>query len=197
VRLVTPGAYGNKSVKWLQRIEVTNNYQANDTYAGMNNDVESPLKSFARFIHAPKTAKAGQPIPLTGLAQAGLNSVGKVQYWLRPEAEPLPADDPYLARGDWRDAVILPPPSNWGADLPDGKLPPVPLQLDPATGRPRVWPIPNTIVHWAALLKGAAQGRYELRCRAVDLNGIAQPLPRPIGRSGMNAIQMVPLTVEG
>jgi len=42
-----------------------------------------------------------------------------------------------------------------------------------------------------------APGRYELRCRAVDLNGIAQPLPRPFGRSGVNAIQMVPLTVEG
>ena len=197
VRLVTPGAYGNKSVKWLQRIEVTNSFQANDTYAGMNNDVESPLKSFARFIHAPQTAKAGRPIPLTGLAQAGLNSVSKVQYWLRPAGEPLPADDPYLARGDWRDAVILPPPAKWGSDLPDGKLPPVPLQMDPATGRPRVWPIPNTIAHWVALLKGVAPGRYELRCRAVDLNGIAQPLPRPFGRSGVNAIQMVALTVEG
>ncbi len=197
VRLVTPGAYGNRSVKWLQRIEVTNKYQANDTYAGMNNDVESPLKSFARFIHARKTVKVGQPIPLTGLAQAGLNSVSKVQYWLRPAAEPLPADDPHLARGDWRDAVILPPPANWGSDLPDGKLPLVPLQIDPATGRPRVWPIPNTIVHWAALLRGVAAGRYELRCRAVDLNGIAQPLPRPLGRSGVNTIQMVALTVEG
>ena len=33
VRLVVPGAYGNKSVKWLQHIVLTNNPRLNDTYA--------------------------------------------------------------------------------------------------------------------------------------------------------------------
>ena len=33
VRLIVPGAYGNRSIKWLQRVFLTNSYQANDTYA--------------------------------------------------------------------------------------------------------------------------------------------------------------------
>ena len=48
VRLIVPEAYGNKWVKWLQRVVLTNSYQANDTYASWGNDVESPLKTCAR-----------------------------------------------------------------------------------------------------------------------------------------------------
>src|SRR5262249_53400254 len=33
VRIVVPEAYGFKSVKWLQRVVLTNDYRANDTYA--------------------------------------------------------------------------------------------------------------------------------------------------------------------
>jgi len=196
VRMVVPGAYGNKSIKWLQRILVTNSYQANDTYARNNNDVESPIKTCARFIHTPERVKAGQPFAITGLAQVGISGLTKAQYWLNPQDKALPEDDPYLTQGDWRDAAILPPPEKWGKDLPDGKLPPVPKQVDPATGRPLTWPIPNTIVHWAALIRNVPTGKYDLRCRTIDANGIAQPMPRPFLRSGNNAIQRVALLVE-
>jgi hypothetical protein len=37
-------------------------------------------------------------------------------------------------------------------------------------------------------LDGLAPGRYELRTRAVDLNGFAQPEPRPYQKSGMNRV---------
>ena len=50
--------------------------------------------------------------------------------------------------------------------------------------------------HWAAVLRGVAPGRYELRCRTIDLNGIAQPMPRPFPKSGRAAIQHVSLVVE-
>ena len=49
-----PRWYGNKSVKWLLRIVLTNNSNPNDTYAERNNDVESPMKTFARFLHRPR-----------------------------------------------------------------------------------------------------------------------------------------------
>jgi len=196
VRMLVPDAYGNASVKWLQRILLTNNYQANDTYALWNNDTASHLKTCARFLHTPEKIKTGQPAPITGVAQVGMSGLSKVQYWLRPNGEPLPKDDPYFATAPWQDAQILPPPDHWGGGLAEGKLPSVPRQVDPATGKPLTWPMRNTIVHWAALLQIDRPGQYELRCRTMDANGAGQPLPRPFPKSGNNAIQQVPLLAE-
>ena len=196
VRVVVPGFYGNKSVKWLQRILLTNEIRLNDTYAEWNNDTESHLKTCARFIQVPETVKAGTPIPITGLAQVGMSGLSKVQYWLHPENVPLSEDDPNFTHGDWVDAEILPPPVDWGGGLPSGNLPPTPSQIDSANGRPYTWPIPNTTVHWAALLTDVSPGRYALRCRTIDAAGFAQPMPRPFPKSGNNAIQRVELLVE-
>ena len=152
VRLIIPGLYGNRSIKWLQRILLTNRHQANDTYAEANNDVESPIKTCARFIHTPEKVIAGQKFAFTGLAQVGTSGLQKVQYWIHPAGQPLSDNDPYMTRGVWHDAIILPPPANWGSDLPDGKLPPA-MQFDMETGKPFSWPIPNTVIHWAVLAK--------------------------------------------
>ena len=195
VRMIVPNAYGNKSVKWLQRIVLTNEHQANDTYANWNNDTESPLKTCALFGHVPKQAKAGQPVPITGVAQVGISGLEKVQYCVHPAEAELPKGDPHFTKADWKDAEILPPPENWGGGLPDGKLPPVPRQFDAATGKPREWPLHNTIAHWAVLVPGLRAGRYHLRCRTIDANGAAQPMPRPFPKSGRNAIQRVVLRV--
>jgi len=196
VRMLVPECYGNKSVKWLQKVVLTNTPQANDTYAEWNNDTESPLKTYARFVHAPKTVKAGRPAAITGLAQVGPAGLARVQYWLHPQDEALPADDPCFTKAPWKDAEILPPPSRWGGGLPDGTLPPVPRQVDPATGKPLAWPLRGALVHWAALLPGVAPGKYQLRCRTVDASGAAQPMPRPFPKSGNNAIQEVQLAAE-
>jgi DMSO/TMAO reductase YedYZ molybdopterin-dependent catalytic subunit len=196
VRMIVPDAYGNKSVKWLQCIMLTNNYQANDTYAKWNNDTVSHIKTCARFIHTPKKIKAGQFAPVTGIAQVGMSGLSKVQYWLHPQGESLPKDDPYCTRAEWKDADILPPPKHWGGGLPDGKLPKVPRQIDPSTGKPYEWPIRNTIVHWATLIKADRPGKYDLRCRTIDTNGAAQPMPRPFPKSGNNKIQSVQVIIE-
>src|SRR5512133_3719451 len=143
--------YSNRSIKWLQKILVTNSYHANDTYAEANNDVESTVKTCARFIRVAEKVKPGQPFAVTGLAQVGSSGLDKVQYWVRPAGK-LPEDDPYLLKGEWNDAIILPPPEKWGSDLPGGKLPKV-MQVDPETGKPYTWPVPNTIVHWTALIR--------------------------------------------
>jgi len=195
VRLIAPGYYGNRSIKWLQRILVTNRHQANDTYAEGNNDVESPIKTCARFIHTPDKVKSGQPFAVTGLAQVGISGLNKVQYWVHPAGQPLPEGDSYLTNGDWSDAIILPPPVKWGSDLPDSKLPDV-MQIDANTGQPLTWPIPDTIVHWAAQIEVNEPGEFDLRCRTIDANGIAQPLPRPFGRSGINLIEVVRFIAE-
>lgn len=194
VRLIVPDGYGFKSIKWLQRVVLSNNPAPNDTYAGLNNDVDSPMKSFARLIQFPERLQTGQPAAITGLAQVGMSGVRKVQYCVRPKDPPNP-DDPYLEQAEWRDAQILPPPASWGGGLPAGPLPPTPRQFK-ADGQPEQWPLRNAIVHWAALITAPQPGAYELCCRTIDGNGIAQPLPRPLPKSGRNEIQRVALTVE-
>ena len=47
-----PEHYGYKSVKWLTHIVLSNLFHANDTYGTQNNDVESPLKTFAATLLA-------------------------------------------------------------------------------------------------------------------------------------------------
>jgi len=195
VRLIAPDGYGFKSIKWLQRIVLTNDPNPNDTYAGQNNDVDSTMKTFARFLNAPKKMKAGQQAALTGVAQVGMSGLSRVQYCLQPASQSDLPNDPYLARADWQDAEILPPPKHWGGGLPAGRLPPVPRQFN-AQGQPLTWPMRYTIAHWAALLTAPAAGQYDLCCRTIDANGIAQPLPRPLRKSGRNEIQRIRVAVE-
>ena len=69
VRMVVPDAYGFKSVKWIREIFLTNDHLNNDTYAKANNDVDSAMKSYARFIPWPKEGReftANQPLVITG-----------------------------------------------------------------------------------------------------------------------------------
>ncbi len=60
---------------------------------------------------------------------------------------------------------------------------------------PRAWPLRHTLCRWTAGLPELAPGKYEIRCRTVDANGVAQPMPRPFPKSGRNTIQSVKLEV--
>lgn len=188
VRLFVPGFYSNRSIKWLQKITVTNSFHANDTYAEGNNDVESPVKSYSKFIQVPEKVKPGIEFALTGYAQVGASGIDKVQYLVR-SSDHVSESDPDGVNEKWLDAIVLPPPSTWGSDLPGDRLPDN-LQFDPQTGKPYSWPLINTIVHWAALTKVSSRGDFEVRCRTIDSKGIAQPMPRPFGRSGFNRIDI-------
>ncbi|MDR0311242.1 MAG: molybdopterin-dependent oxidoreductase [Acidobacteriota bacterium] len=196
VRMIVPGSYGSKSIKWVRRIVLTNEFKANDSDADLNNDPENALKTRARFINPPAEASAGKPVVLTGMAQVGIAGLRKVQYCLRSREVPAPVDDPYWTKADWKDAEILPPPQNWGGGLPGGKLPAT-NQTDPATGNPVEWPLRYLIVHWAALITAPPSGSYDLCCRTIDGNGIAQPMPRPFPRTGFNTLHIVPFIVKG
>jgi len=196
VRIVVPEAYGFKSVKWLTHVVLTNLPHANDTYADGNNDLDSPMKTYARTVSIPKEAKANESIVVTGLAQVGLSGLAKVQVWAAPAGEPWPADDPYFANAPWKDAEVLPAPAAWGGEFPQGRLPAATIGLDAATGRPRRWPMPLTKAHWVARLPGLPAGKYTFRCRTIDENGVGQPLPRPFDKSGRAGIEEKPLLVR-
>ncbi|MFC1734720.1 molybdopterin-dependent oxidoreductase [Candidatus Hydrogenedentota bacterium] len=196
VRIIVPEGYGNKNVKWIDTVILTNNHKANDTYANWNNDTASQMKTCARFIHKPKSVKSGAPIPVTGIAQIGMSGLEKVQYLLLPKEAPKPSDDPYYIQSDWKDAEILSPPKDWGGGLAGGKITDTPIQFDQKTGKPSDWPIRYTIAHWAVAIPGIKAGKYDLRCRTIDANGVAQPMPRPFNKSGNNKIARVSITVE-
>lgn len=195
VRIVVPEAYGFKSIKWLTTVVLSNLFHANDTYAKGNNDVDSPLKTFAATLNVPTELKPDQPFAVTGYAQVGVSGLSKVQVWLQNDAEEFPADDKYFTAAPWVDAEILPPPSRWGGGISGDAIPKGTHGFDDATGLPRSWPLRLTKVHWAVLLPGVAEGDYTLRCRSIDERHHAQPLPRPFQKSGHAAIEQVAIRV--
>jgi hypothetical protein len=190
VRVVVPEAYGFKSIKWLTNVVLSNIATANDTYAGQNNDVDSPLKTFCATLTAPNAPKPNEPIPITGWAQAGISGLSKVQVWVSERDAPLPEDDPYFTTAPWQDATILPAPSDYGGGYPDGKIPPATMGFD-AGGQPHSWPMHLSRAHWFYLHSGLPAGKYTLRCRTIDNNGAAQPMPRPFRKSGHAKIETI------
>lgn len=194
VRMMVPEAYGFKSVKWLQRIGFTNAHQSDDTYANGNNDINSWLKTFARFgDHLPDKLSAKDALTLHGNAQVGISGLKQVQYWVRDVNAPLPANDPHFTQAPWQDAEIVP---FHGSGIAGFKGAPLhPAQFDPVTRRPRQWPMQHTLCRWIAKPVKLAPGKYELRCRTIDATGNAQPMPRPFPKSGKNNIQKALLEV--
>src|SRR4029453_7983944 len=195
VRIVVPEHYGFKSIKWLSHVVLTNLPHANDTYASGNNDLDSPLKSFAATLSVPMQATAGLPLAVTGYAQVGISGLSKVQVWISPSNVDWPAEDKYFDTPPWIDPEILPPPAQWGGKLAGDKIPAGTLGFD-AAGQPRTWPMRLAKVHWAVLLPGLPAGEYTLRSRTVDEKGIPQPLPRPFRKSGHSAIEAVKIVVN-
>jgi DMSO/TMAO reductase YedYZ molybdopterin-dependent catalytic subunit len=195
VRIVVPEAYGYKSIKWLIRLTLSNLAYANDTYAEQNNDVESPLKTFAATLQVPEAAKPMAPIPITGYAQVGISGLSKVQVWVQPKGKEWPAEDPHFTTAPWVDATILGRPTKWGGKLPKDAIPEGTMGFD-KTGQPRAWPMKLAKAHWAVLLPGLPEGEYTLRCRSIDAKGKAQPMPRPFKKSGRAEIEAVKLIVK-
>ncbi len=196
VRIVVPEGYGFKSIKWLTHVILTNLPHANDTYADAKNDVDSPLKTFAATLSVPDVVNSGEKIPVTGYAQVGVSGLRKVQVCILPRDREAALDDPYFTKASWRDMDILPPPRTWGGGLPGDKLRLPVYGFDSATGRAQTWPMRLCSVHWAGVVGGLPAGRYTLRCRTIDEQGHAQPMPRPLQKSGHAAIEQTELVVR-
>jgi DMSO/TMAO reductase YedYZ molybdopterin-dependent catalytic subunit len=199
VRMVVPWAHGFKSIKWLQCITLTNDYKANDTYAEANNDPDSYLKTMARVDDMPNVFKAGAPVVLRGSAVCGWSGLKRVEYWLRPDTGThgkLADDAPDWRTAKWQPCVIAPPPEDWGGQLPEGIMPKDVWGFDPTTGKPKDWPMRYSLAQWSVTLNSLSAGAYEFRVRSVDLNGCAQPQPRPYPKSGRNEIQCFQFVVK-
>lgn len=192
VRLVVPWSHGYKSIKWLQHIFVTNDARNHDTYAHGNNDPDSFLKTAAYVDQGPAQLPVGRPVYLSGQVISGPSGVQRVEYWVRRvegDSAALADDDPELLRGPWVECDLEPPP-DWSGILPEGISSRQLLGFDPKTGDPLTWPLRYGLCQYSATIRDLAPGRYEIRARAVDLNGFAQPEPRPAQRNGKNAIQV-------
>lgn len=193
VRMVIPWAHGFKSIKWLQHIAVTNDFKANDTYANQNNDPESHLKTAAYIDGRPERFPAGKPIFMSGLALAGLSGLKRVEHWLHrvePGAKPVEFDDETYRAATWTECALEAPPADWSHVFPAGVSAKDVLGFDPKTGQPATWPLRYSMISWSTTLQDLAPGKYEFRARAVDLNGFAQPEPRPIPKTGKNAVEV-------
>jgi DMSO/TMAO reductase YedYZ molybdopterin-dependent catalytic subunit len=198
VRMVVPWAHGFKSIKWLQRIVLTNEYRAMDTYANGNNETESYLKTAAYIDGPPLNVAAGRAVTITGTAMVGLPGLKRVEYWLRPDAGThgrIEDDDPAWRTARWQPCTILPPPRDWGGALPQGVMPRDVWGFDPKTGQPKEWPMRYSWALWSVTLDKLTSGSYEFRARSVDQNDFAQPEPRPYPKSGQNPVQVKLITV--
>jgi len=135
--------------------------------------------------------KAGEPVVLRGVAVVGWSGLKRVEYWVRPDTGKhgvLDDEDPAWKSAEWKPCQIEPPPENWGGNLPDGVMPKDVWGFDLATGKPKDWPLRFSTAQWTATLPKLPAGAYEFRARTVDLNGFAQPEPRPYPKSGTNRI---------
>ena len=193
VRMLVPWSHGYKSIKWLQHIFVTNDARNNDTYANGNNDPDSFLKTAAYGDPGSDKVKTGEPVFVTGQVISGLSGVKRVEYWLRrmpaPDQPELADDAPELRAAKWLPCELEAQP-DWSTILPRGVKPQNVLAFDPASGRPTTWPPRYGMCSYMAVLKDLKPGHYEVRARSVDLNGYAQPEPRPSQKSGRNGIQV-------
>ncbi len=201
VRLVVPEAYGFKSVKWLDRILLSNRSTSNDTYAKYNNTTESWMKSLARFGGAPGKVAPGTPIPVSGIAQVGTAGLERVEVLLKPaDAE---ASQPHWREDKaWMEATLLEAPRfEWGGRLPDREHPggrgrtPAAFGFSEDTRAPVQWPLRFTTAHWAAVLPPQRPGSYRAYCRTIDRDGRPQPWPRTLQNSGRNLLHRVPVEV--
>jgi len=196
VRMIVPWAYGFKSIKWLQRIRLTANTTPIDTYGG---EPDAYLKTQVPQIHAPVNPMAGAPVIVRGIAVVGLPGLRRVEYWLRPDAGTngvLAEDDPAWQTARWLPGDIDPPPDDWTGHLPTGISSREIWGFDPQTGRPRDWPLRYTVATWSVTLRDLQPGTYELRVRSVDLNGNAQPQPRPQRATGAASVPCRIFTVR-
>ena len=174
----------------MTQIILSNLAHANDTYAEKNNDVDSPMKTFCATLSIPTSIRSDQPIPITGWAQSGISGLSKVQVWIQNRDEAWQGDR-YFDQAPWRDAEVLAATRlreklGW-EDESVKRVPDVTMGFN--KGVPTTWPIRLTQAHWATLHPGLPAGQYVLRCRTIDENGVAQPMPRPFRKSGHAAIE--------
>ncbi len=101
------------------------------------------------------------------------------------------SDDPSTWKSaQWIPCQLAAPPSDWGEILPAGVLTKQLLGFNPSDGHPNEWPLHYSMIAWSTELNDLVAGSYEIRARAVDKSGFAQPEPRPMLKAGRNAVEV-------
>ena len=147
-----------------RHVVLTNLAHANDTYANGNNDIDSPLKTFAATLSVPTEVKSGEAIPITGYAQVGICGAVEGAGLDAPRRREMARRRSvfhHRRRGPTRRCWVR--RRRWGGGLADDAVPKDTIGFD-AAGKPRTWPMRLGKVHWAALLPGLPAGDYALRC---------------------------------
>jgi len=104
LRVIVPGIYGMKHVKWLSKIELVNyNFKGYWENKGWSDDAVIPVKSQILMPMEGKAIPVGNYV-IGGVAFAGRYGISKVQISL---------DD----KKTWHDAAIKPPLSGWSWTL--------------------------------------------------------------------------------
>ncbi|MGE3808016.1 MAG: molybdopterin-dependent oxidoreductase [Gemmataceae bacterium] len=176
VRVIVPWAYGFRSVKSLQRLVLTSDPKPVNTYFKRSPDTNYVMT--IAWPEGPFEFKSGRAITIRGMTVCGKEGLKGVEYWLRPdtgEEGRLREDDPAWKTATWQPCVLEPPPQDWKAHLPAGVSSKELWGFDPETGQPKEWPVRYSVGMWTAPLKDLKPGTYELRVRAVDQSGRAQP----------------------
>jgi hypothetical protein len=159
--------------------------------AEKENDPDSRMKTAAYIDTVPATIPLGKPFTFTGSVISGLSGVERVECWLRrATGGNLGPDDPAWQSAEWRPAALDQPPAHWENTLPPGERAGDVWGFDRTTGQPKTWPLPYSMVGWSFTAHDLPPGKYELRARSVDLNGFAQPEPRPYQKSGRNLLDV-------
>ena len=181
-------AHGFKSIKWLRKIVLTNDYKANDTYALQNNDPDSYLKTAAYLGQGSTTFKVGEPLEIHGTAMVGWSGLKRVEYWLQPGTTRYAGGRPRLENGGLASLRAYALARRLAIHPAEGYLSERGLGLQPRDRSTQGLAAPVQRDPWTARPANLAPGSYEFRVRAVDLNGFAQPEPRPYQKSGMNLV---------
>jgi hypothetical protein len=143
VRMIVPGIYGMKNVKWLQEIELVNEDFMG--YWQTRSWSDTAINQIWGRIDRPTADIDAGPFVAAGVASAGDRDISRVEVSL---------DDGET----WADAV-----------------------LEPSLNPPFTW------VRWAFPFE-ATPGKYKIRMRATDGNGVLmiqkEEPPLPDGASG-------------
>ncbi|MFZ9825076.1 MAG: hypothetical protein ACO3E9_14835 [Gemmataceae bacterium] len=121
-----------------------------------------------------------------------MSGLQRVEYWVRKvegETKPLADDAPELIEAPWKPCELQPEP-DWKEILPKGAKPAHMLGFDQKKFKALSWPPKYGMCAFFVVIRGLTPGEYEIRARSIDLNGYAQPEPRPSQKSGKNSIQV-------
>jgi DMSO/TMAO reductase YedYZ molybdopterin-dependent catalytic subunit len=173
VRIIVPDGFGYASVKWVERIVVTDDESAFGTYqdTGFVDDSQSPVFGKITGPTDNLTVAAGA-VTINGFAVSGVAAIDRVE---------ISIDD-----GPWIPADL----ATASEALGDSPAVADAIQFaDPAYS----YPFRGVWVLWRFVWQ-AAPGRHTIRARAIDAAGNAQPASDLEISDGINAVATIRVT---